>query len=237
MQLRCTSCSKMLEAPPDYDGGGFNCPECGEDVSISTAVASMARGSDAAEVPRILNVRQLADGRFRVEYHLRTNVMSVLSMLFSMGTSAYLLYTWVSRYMNKPEGERRLWFLVLGIVVLGGGIWMMLRVILGRRALEFDVEGVTRCFRLPPLPERRKHFRVEDISKLHVTTFEHAKPGDNSPRWLEAIVNGKQVMLVIGLDVSTLEWIRSRVQAVLAGAESNTPIEAEENRNDSTRTG
>jgi len=210
----------MVEAPPAWGGGGFTCPNCGGDVTVARALASHR----PAVTPEGLEVRQLPEGGFRIEYRWRNPVLLAAYSLFSLGTFGHLLYSSVRRFTEGAGSEKHIWFLLVEALLFLVVLWLTLRSMFGRHALEFDAGGITRCFRLPPLPERRKHIRGEDLKGLRVATLERAKPFDRSPRWLEADVAGKRVMLATGLSLPHLEWLKERISAVLESqAEVNGP--------------
>jgi len=71
MQIRCASCSRMVEAPAHAGGLGLTCPGCGGDVTLSGAPSPRRPESAGGNVPEGLEVKQLAEGRFRIEYRYR----------------------------------------------------------------------------------------------------------------------------------------------------------------------
>jgi len=135
--------------------------------------------------------------------------------MMSLGSFGYVAYTSAQKFAHGGGSNRFIW------VVLGGALvfllfgWFFLRTTFGRRAVEFDSNGITQCFRLPPLPERRKFYRAQEVGALKVTTFEHAKPGDRSPHWLQLDMGGKKKVLVMDLPIPHLDWLRKRIWAVV----------------------
>ncbi len=220
MQIRCASCAKMVEAPPGWGGAGFTCSNCGGDVTVARALASHR----PAVVPDGLEVKQIPEGGFRIEYRWRNPILLVAYSLFGLGTFGHLLYSSVRRFTEGAGSEEHIWFLLAEALLFLFVLWLALRSMFGRHALEFDAGGVTRCFRLAMLPERRKHIRAHDLKGLRVTTFERAKPSDESPRWLEADVAGKRVILATGLSTPHLEWLKERISAVLESAGEETQL-------------
>jgi hypothetical protein len=205
----------MVDAPADWDGKGFACPACGGDVTVAGALASRRPDSAAEGVPEGLEIKQTPEGGFRVEYRRGNPVFGVLQAAGSLAVLGHIVYTTAQKFSEGGGSDRFVWVLAgeaLGFLLLA---WLFLRTTFGRRAVEFDAESVATCFQLPPLPERRRLYRAEDITALKVTTFEHAKPGDRSPRWLQVNMGKKERVLVTNLPVPQLEWLRDRIAAVI----------------------
>lgn len=214
MQIRCAACSQMVDTPPVWDGAAFDCPACGHQVTVAKALAPQW----TAHVPEGLELSRTPEGSLRVSYGCRNPFLIAISGASTLGMGAYLIYSSAQRFSQGSGTVSHIWFPVAYALLFLFLLWITLRGIFGRHALEVDAGGITKCFRLPPLPERRKHLRAEDIQTLRVATLERAKPGDRSPRWLEADVAGKRVILAMNLAVPQLEWLRDCISAVVKPA-------------------
>jgi hypothetical protein len=222
MQIRCSACSKMVEAPSDWDGRSFACPACGGDVCAAGAPAPEGLDASAAGAPKGIKLTRTPEGRTRIEYRWRNPPLLLVQVLVSLGSFGYVTYVWLQRYAQGGGSDRSIWIVVAGALVFLLFGWLFVRNTFGWRALEFDATGITQCFRLPPLPERRKDYHAEDITALLVTTFEHAKPGDRSPRWLQLEMGAKAKVLANGLPVPHLEWMYRQIRAVIKSDQKET---------------
>jgi hypothetical protein len=205
----------MVDSPPDWDGKGFTCPACGGDVIAAGAPASGEPEPSAGSVPEGLEVKQTPEGRFRIEYRWGSPLLQVAQGLISVGVLGHMIYLSARRFTQGGGSDKFIWFLAAEALVFLLLARSALRSAFGRHAIEFDAGGVTKCFRLPPLPERRTLYRAEEITALKVTTFERAKPGDRSPRWLQVNMGTRERPLVTGIPVEQLEWMRERIAAVV----------------------
>ncbi len=215
MQIRCAACSKMVDSPPDWDGKGFTCPACGGDVTAAGALASQRPDPLAAGAPEGLTLTRTPEGRFRIGYRWGSPLVHVVQGLMSAGVFGHMIYMSARRFTQGGGSDNFIWILTGEALAFLFLTWLSLRGAFGRHAIEFDAGGVTKCFRLPPLPERRTLYRAEEITALKVASFERAKPGDRSPRWLQVNMGTRERPLVTGIPVEQLEWMRERIAAVV----------------------
>jgi len=102
-------------------------------------------------------------------------------------------------------------------------ILAMLHAAFGRQALEIDDRALTRCSRLPPLPEWRRAIPIETVTALAV---DESRGKSGTTHYLAVKTGKKERRLAAGLDRQALEWLGARV-AALADRARGTPADGQ----------
>jgi len=169
------------------------------------------------KLPAGLKVARTPSGGFRFELPRPRGAVlgaavGVPFLLFFMGFALFLAWSWWHQARGGGVGLFGLLFAIPFVAFPLAGIYGILCAAFGHQALEVDDRAITRCSRLPPLPESRKVIRLEEITALAVDESQGSKGGVS--HYLAIKAGKKEHRVAEGLSREALEWLGARVAAL-----------------------